>query len=147
MCKYIFKEEEVDWSFHNIKCRKPKIIAAIFISIYLGNWFYSGINMKELADIFGRSRSDAHHGIKSIRNLSITDRKLRERLDKYTIYINRKFNLEEQINSIASLPIETVRDRLLTSIDSMVSIVRIYCELTGTELVKKPDRINQRFKL
>lgn len=132
MCKYIFNEEKIDWELHNSKSRKKELVEARYISIYLGNYFYPKLKQRDLGIVFDKCREDAWHAIKQIGSLLITDKELKAKVDKYIMYIS----IEIQIHNINTTLVETSKNKLLDVLDKMEEVVKLYCKLTNTKLIK-----------
>lgn len=136
LCKYVFSEEIVDWELHKFKSKKRQLVMARYMSIYLGNWFFPKMNGTELVKIFGLSRPCGVHAMQLIRDLSLNDKDIRKKLDKYLIVIRRQLDRE---NELLSLPLDSLQDKFIASIEIMEPVVRFYCDLTNSQIVKRRD--------
>jgi hypothetical protein len=137
LCKYVFSEERVDWELHAFKSRKRQLVQARQISIYLANWFWpKRYTNVELTKIFGQDHSSAQSSFKTVSKLLFSDKQYRTNMDKYLHVIRDRIKNEVIEQNERLIQEETVRKKLLDTIDSMEIIARVYCDIKGMKLIK-----------
>lgn len=111
ICKYVFREQRIDWELHNIKSRKREIVDARYISMYLGNWFFPKMSADEATFIFGIDRTNFYAGLRCIKKLLFSDKQMRTDIDKYLAYISRKIAVNRYLTVNAGTVIYKLKNK------------------------------------
>lgn len=138
ICRYIFQSEGIDWLQHDSKKRDRSLVEARYISIFLGNWFYPGITWSELGRIFGKDHATAMHSIKCIKDLMFSNKDFRLRMCGYIEHIKSTIAIRDKIEmqSILAIKNTDTLNTLISVIDKMELVAKIYCEITNQKIIK-----------
>ena len=138
ICRYVFACERIDWSLHDSKKRDRELVFARQVSIYLGNSFYPGMTWVALAAIFKKDHATAMHAVKSITNLMFSDSDIRQKMLKYSSEIQNHIRKrrETEIKVMLKMKNSDTLSALLTVIDKMELVAKIYCDITNNKIVK-----------
>jgi len=135
MCKYVFKEEGFpDWRWtHKKRSRKEELKTARQICMYLGNHYFNGISLRQVAEPFGLDHATAIHAFKVIRNRRDTERLFNEKMEKYIHDLDQLFNDSIILNRVTKEA--DLAKMLMAKIKEMELIAKVYCVLTEKKMI------------
>jgi len=138
ICKYVFANEGIPWELHDTKKRDRELVTARQISIYIRYTLYPDETWLILGQMFSRDHSTAMHAVKNIKDLMFSNCEIRQKIFSYTEALKQQAKSLEETEMkalIAAKDGETLK-ALLTTIDKMELVAKIYCEITNNKLVK-----------
>ena len=135
MCKYVFREEGFsDWKrLRQSESRKAELKTARQICMYLGDAYFNGITLKQLAAPFGLDHATAIHSKKAITNRRDTERAFDEKMKAYFHNLDQLF--QESIILTRITKERELAAMLLAKIEDMKLIAKVYCVLSDKKMV------------
>lgn len=138
ICIYVFLNEKVGWELRDSKKRDRELVTARQICVYLGNSFFPKMSWSALARPFSKDHATAMHAAAVVKDLMFGDIAFRQKIFTYSNYISEqeKERIEKELKAILKLKDEETLRKLLSVVDKMELVAKIYCEITNQKIIK-----------
>lgn len=136
ICRYVFDKELIVWDDCASKSRYRPLVMARQISMFLGHWFYPTLSWSMLALPFKRDHATAMYSIQNITNLMTTDKDFRIKVHSYIEFIDAKLQEQQitEVERILKLKDTDMVKTLISLVDKMELVAKIYCSITGKSI-------------
>lgn len=136
ICKYVFDKELISWDDCDSKSRFRPLVMARQISMFLGHWFYPALSWSTLALPFKKDHATAMYSIQNINNLMSTDKDFRVKVHSYIEFVGAKLQEQQiaEVERILKLKDADMVKTLISLVDKMELVARIYCSITGKSI-------------